>query len=103
MNNLERARPTTKPGHSAKADAPSRKAGVNTRSVRVSLDLRSELARARDEWMTSEEGKRCAHGGAWGQYLRNRIELAWVAGAAWGQAHPTHGPGPPPDQRPHHD
>ena len=52
-------------------------------------DLRSPLAKARDEWFESEEGRRCCDGVTSGKYLRNRLESAFLAGA---QAHPT----PPP-------
>lgn len=43
-------------------------------------DIRNALARARDEWMESYEGKRCQADGAHGQYLRNRLALAFIAG-----------------------
>lgn len=44
-------------------------------------DHRSALAKARDEWFGSEEGKKVCEGTAEGQYLRNRLELAFLAGA----------------------
>lgn len=34
----------------------------------------------RDKWFQSEEGQRCTAGKTEGQYLRNRVELAWCAG-----------------------
>ena len=43
-------------------------------------DLRSSLARARDEWFESPEGKNCCIGASSGQYLRNRLERAFLAG-----------------------
>lgn len=43
-------------------------------------DLRSPLAVSRDEWMQSIKGTRCAEGTAGGQYLRNRLEMAFIAG-----------------------
>lgn len=43
-------------------------------------DIRNPLAKARDDWMFSEEGKQCACGTTSGQYLRNRLEAAFVAG-----------------------
>lgn len=43
-------------------------------------DIRHPAARARDAWMQSIEGRRCVEGHATGQYLRNRIELAFLAG-----------------------
>jgi hypothetical protein len=48
----------------------------------MAKDVRSELAKARDEWFESDEGQRCCEGGANGQYLRNRLEIAFLAGAA---------------------
>jgi len=43
--------------------------------------MKSKLAKARDEWLLSDEGKRCCFGTATGQYLQNRLELAFLAGA----------------------
>lgn len=46
------------------------------------------LARARDEWIESEEGKQCAEvPGAYGQYLRNRLVRAFIAGWNAARAH----------------
>ena len=42
--------------------------------------MRSELAKARDKWLESDEGTGCSAGRAHGQYLRNRIEKAFIAG-----------------------
>lgn len=53
----------------------------------VPLDLRNNLAKARDEWLESKEGKSCTDGSSiylptgQSQYLRNRIEMAFIAGA----------------------
>lgn len=49
-------------------------------------DLRSPLAKARDAWLDSEEGQRACDPAILqrrelAQYLRNRIELAFLAGA----------------------
>lgn len=44
-------------------------------------DHRSPLAKARDEWLESDEGRKCALGSASGQYLRNRLERSFIAGA----------------------
>lgn len=50
-------------------------------------DLRSELAIKRDEWFASEEGQKCAMPfrlpdmDDTAVYLRNRLELAFLAGA----------------------
>lgn len=47
----------------------------------MSEDLRSPLAKKRDEWMLSEEGRRCRTGEASGHFLDNRLQLAFIAGA----------------------
>ncbi len=39
-----------------------------------------DLAKARDEWLASDEGKRCCDGCTDGQYLENRLKLAFIAG-----------------------
>ena len=39
-----------------------------------------KLATARDEWMLSSDGCKALAGTASGQYLRNRLELAFIAG-----------------------
>jgi len=41
--------------------------------------MKSELAKARDKWLEGE-GKTCCEGQAEGQYLKNRLELAFIAG-----------------------
>jgi hypothetical protein len=56
----------------------------------ASNDLRSPLARARDKWLASEEGKRCLDTGIlWSphqtQYLENRLVTAFLAGAKWAE------------------
>jgi hypothetical protein len=43
-------------------------------------DLRNDKAKARDAFLESEEGLRLCEGTAIGEYLRNRIELAWCEG-----------------------
>ncbi len=43
--------------------------------------MKSPLAKARDKWFRSEDGKECREGTAAGQYLRNRLERAFLAGA----------------------
>ena len=43
--------------------------------------MKSELAKARDKWLNSDEGKGCCEGTTAGQYLQNRLELAFLAGA----------------------
>lgn len=52
-------------------------------------DLRSPMAKARDAWFDSDEGKQCCAGIASGQYLKNRLEIAFFAGAgvSWASAH----------------
>jgi len=42
--------------------------------------MKSALAKARDEWLNSEEGKRCCEGTTEGQYLQNRLVLAFLEG-----------------------
>lgn len=44
------------------------------------FDLRNAIAKARDDFLDSAEGIRLTKGTAQGQYLRNRIEAAFVAG-----------------------
>jgi hypothetical protein len=39
-----------------------------------------DLAKARDEWLASDEGKSCCDGWTGGQYLSNRLQLAFIAG-----------------------
>jgi hypothetical protein len=43
--------------------------------------MKSPLAKARDKWLLSEEGKKCCEGQTSGQYLQNRLEKAFLAGA----------------------
>lgn len=43
--------------------------------------MKSPLAKARDKWLNSKEGKGCCEGTTAGQYLQNRLELAFLAGA----------------------
>jgi len=43
-------------------------------------DQRSHLAKTRDDWFESDEGKKCCEGQAFRQYLKNRLELAFIAG-----------------------
>jgi len=53
-------------------------------------DLRSPLAKARDDWFDSHQGKQCCAGITSGQYLRNRLEIAFLAGAgaaSWQSEH----------------
>jgi hypothetical protein len=38
------------------------------------------IARARDAWLNSREGQRCQDGEPRAEYLRNRLELAFLAG-----------------------
>jgi hypothetical protein len=58
-------------------------------------DLRSPLAKARDEWLQSKEGKRCLDSEIlrschYKQFLENRLVLAFLAGAKWrDEANPT--------------
>ena len=55
----------------------------NADSVKVPREQvtnKSNLARVWDEWLESGEGKKCCEGGTSGNYLHNRIELAFVSG-----------------------
>lgn len=55
--------------------------GKFTKEVEVKQDMRSPLAKARYKWFESYEGRRCLTSGmAWGPYLKNRLELAFIAG-----------------------
>lgn len=42
--------------------------------------MKSELAKARDKWFLSEDGKECCEGQTSGQYLHNRLVRAFLAG-----------------------
>jgi hypothetical protein len=53
---------------------------VTDQPTTAPADLRNDLARARDDWMLSDEGTRMADGSARGKYLRNRLEAAFIAG-----------------------
>lgn len=44
------------------------------------IDLRNDLAKARDAWMASDEGKKALQGEARWQYLSNRLKSAFIAG-----------------------
>lgn len=54
--------------------------------VKPARDLRNALAKARDEFFESEKGRSICDGTAQGQYLRNRLELAFIAGWTAGEA-----------------
>jgi len=43
--------------------------------------MKSPLAKARDKWFVSDDGKECCKGQTSGQYLQNRLERAFLAGA----------------------
>ena len=43
--------------------------------------MKSALAKARDKWFASDDGKECCEGQTSGQYLQNRLERAFLAGA----------------------
>ncbi len=45
----------------------------------MNVDYR-KFAKARDQWLKSNEGRALLEGTTSGQYLRNRIELAFIAG-----------------------
>lgn len=37
------------------------------------------------QWLTSEEGQRASRGVAFDRHVHSRLELAFLAGASWGQ------------------
>lgn len=43
--------------------------------------MKSALAKARDKWLFSNDGRECCKGQTSGQYLHNRLERAFLAGA----------------------
>ncbi len=43
--------------------------------------MKSALAKARDKWLVSDDGKECCGGQPSGIYLKNRLERAFLAGA----------------------
>jgi len=43
--------------------------------------MKSPLAKARDKWLLSEDGRGCREGQTSGQYLQNRLKRAFIAGA----------------------
>lgn len=47
---------------------------------KMMADMRNDLAKARDAWLESLEGVECAEGRSEGQFLRNRLERAFLAG-----------------------
>jgi hypothetical protein len=56
-----------------------------------SKDTKSPLAKARDKWMRSKEGRDCLDNGILfspnhGPYLKNRLERAFIAGATWAES-----------------
>jgi hypothetical protein len=42
--------------------------------------MKSDLAKARDDWLNSLIGKQCCQGSSSGQYLENRLKRAFIAG-----------------------
>lgn len=56
-------------------------------------DMRSPLAKARDEWLASAEGEKCSNPltlkttADQRQYLENRLVSAFLAGADWMERH----------------
>lgn len=43
------------------------------------------MAKQRDLWLSSEDGLKCSMGSTEGQYLRNRLERAFLAGIEAGR------------------
>ena len=55
--------------------------GNNGKSIKKGRGLRSPLAKARDDFFENGEGKRLMGDGfAYGCYLKNRLENAFIAG-----------------------
>lgn len=59
-------------------------------STQNKTDLRSQLAKARDDWFEGEQGQRCMRPDIlWSvgqtQFLKNRLETAFLAGASWAE------------------
>ena len=57
-------------------------------------DHRSPLAKARDKWLHSDEGKRgldlsILKAASQKRFLKNRLESAFLAGAKWAKENPT--------------
>jgi hypothetical protein len=46
----------------------------------MKADLRSPIAKSRDAYFETFKGKKACEGSAEGQYLRNRLEAAYLAG-----------------------
>ena len=46
---------------------------------------KSALAKARDCWLASDEGKKMCQGSTEGQYLENRLRAAFIAGWVAGE------------------
>ncbi len=46
-------------------------------------DLRSPVVKARDAFLESKGGQDCCKGTASGEYLKNRIVIAFLAGMNW--------------------
>ena len=49
------------------------------------MDTILMLKTALDKWFASEEGKKCCYGSASGDFLHNRLECAFLAGAGLGE------------------
>lgn len=77
---------TRKPSRKLTTREPVRSTGL---VVPPSVDMRSPLAKARDEWLASADGVTCGDPTTLGaspltrQYLENRLVKAFLAGANW--------------------
>jgi len=83
----------SKPKKSKKGKTEQRPVVSSSRLVRpLSQDIRSPLAKARDNWLDSAEGQTCRSGNilrdySQRRYLENRLESAFIAGANWSALH----------------
>ena len=72
----------------------------------MSRDKRNPMAKARDAWLESDDGKACidpltlkAPADA-RQYLINRLVSAWIAGAEWAERNQPNGGKQPNPKKP---
>ena len=75
---------------SAKTNTEAKKQEVARRKELAEAEVnRNQLiSRAWNAWLASEEGQKCLSEGAYGEYLRNRLWRAFIAGALWTNLNP---------------
>jgi len=64
------------------ADLSKRVKDLKIEAKQLREEMKSDLAKARDEWLKSSIGEQCCKGSPSGQYLQHRLEAAFIAG--WG-------------------